>query len=116
MSIKDKYPKLFEKIEDKEFVEDISDLVNIDINYDDEDSEEVDIFDPEDYNYIVYINERVQQAIGKEKLLILKHKIKNLKEIENFIDSEDDLYGIKSSMPEDDIAKNILNVIENELI
>jgi uncharacterized protein YgfB (UPF0149 family) len=53
MSIKEKYPKLFEKIEDKEFVEDLNDLVNVDVNYDDEDSEEVDVFDPEDYNYIV---------------------------------------------------------------
>lgn len=116
MSIKEKYPKLFEKIEDKEFVEDLNDLVNVDVNYDDEDSEEVDVFDPEDYNYIVYINERVQNAIGKKKLSLLKEKIQNLEEIENFIDSEDDLYGIKCDLPEDEIVKKIVDIIENELV
>jgi len=116
MDIKSNFPKLYKKIEDKEFVEDLSDLVNVDVNYDDEDSEEVDVFDPEDYNYIVYINERVQNAIGKDKLSLLKEKIQNLKEIENFIDSEDDLYGIKCDLPEDEIAKKIVDIIESELV
>lgn len=116
MNIQEKYPKLFEKIEDKEFVQDLNDLVNVDVNYDDEDSEEVDVFDPEDYNYIVYINERVQNAIGIDKLPLLKEKIRSLKEIENFIESEDDLYGIECTLPEEEIVKTILNIVENELV
>ena len=116
MSLSETYPKLFQKIEDKEFVESMFDLVSVDENYDDEDIEEDDIFDPTEYNYLLYITERLQNAIGQEKFKLLKNKIESAKFIEDFIDSEDDLYGIQSNLQPEEIAKNILSIVENELL
>ena len=110
------YPKLFERIEDKEFVESIFDLINVDENYDDEDMQEDDIYEPSEYNYLLYITERLQNAIGRENFRILKQKIQSAKFIEDFIDSEEDLYGIRSSLQADEIAKILLDIVENELL
>ncbi len=116
MSLSETYPKLFEKIEDKEFVEGIFDLINVDENYNDEDMEEDDVFDPSEYNYLLYITERLQNAIGEENFMLLKKRIESSEFIEEFIDSEEDLYGIRSNLQADEIAKNILDIIENELL
>ncbi len=116
MSLSETYPKLFQKIEDKELVESIFDLLNVDENYNDEDMEEDDVFDPNEYNYLLYITERLQNAIGEEKFKLLKNKIENATFIEDFIDSEDDLYGIRSNLQADEIAEKILNIVENELL
>ena len=116
MSLSETYPKLFQKIEDKELVESIFDLLNVDENYNDEDMEEDDVFDPSEYNYLLYITERLQNAIGEEKFKLLKNKIENATFIEDFIDSEDDLYGIRSNLQADEIAEKILNIVENELL
>jgi len=116
MNIEKTYPKLFQNIEDKEFVESIFDLVNVDENFDDEDLEEDDVFDPSEYNYLLYITERLQNAIGEENFKLLKNKIESSEFIEEFIDSEEDLYGIRSNLQADEIAKNILDIVENELL
>jgi len=116
MNIKEVYPKLFKKIADDDLVEDLYDLVSIDANYVDEDALEDDIFDPEDYNYILYIDERLQNAIGEENFKLLRKKIENMGVIEDFICSEDDLYGIRSNLQADEITKNILDIVENELL
>ena len=36
--------------------------------------------------------------------------------IEDFICSEDDLYGIRSNLQADEITKKILSIVENELL
>lgn len=116
MSLSEAYPKLFEKTKDKEFVESMFDLINVDENYNDEDMEEDDVFDPSEYNYLLYITERLQNAIGEENFKLLKKRIESAEFIEDFIDSEEDLYGIRSSLQANEIAKNILDIVENELL
>ena len=116
MNLSETYPKLFEKIEDKEFVETLYDLISVDENYDDEDMEEDDVYDPSEYNYLLYITERLQNAIGEEKFKLLKNRIESVEFIEDFIDNEEDLYGIKSSLEAEEIAKNLLDIVENELL
>jgi len=116
MNIEKTYPKLFQRIEDKEFVESFYDLISIDENFDDEDFEEDDVFDPEEYNFLLYITERLQSAIGEDNFKKLKEKIESVDFIEEFIESEDDLYGIRSNLQADEIAKNILDIVENELL
>ena len=112
-----KYPNILSKIEDKEFVEDIRDLVVVDRNYDDVDMEEVDIFDPNDYNFLVYVTERVQKILGKDGMEKLKNKIKNMDIVEEFIEGEEDLYGIYSPLDnEDEIGLKIVEMIEGELV
>ncbi len=109
MNLQEQYPKLFEKLEDKDV--ELRHLLNVDANEEDYDSEEFE-FDYEDYNFIVYIAEPVQQVLGTEKLEILIEKLEASGKFENFLATEADLYGIKTALSEDEIARLILETIE----
>ncbi len=109
------YPKLMELFADDDEVEEVRHLVVVDVNYDDLDDDEFDVFDPQEYNYLVYITERVQESLGEEVFKSVPRALENSKVFENFFDSEPDLYGIKYSGDEEEVAKIVLNTIE-ELI
>ncbi len=110
MSLKSKYPNLLSKID--EDIDESRFLVTVDINYDDEDSDEFDIFDPQEYNYLVYINERVQNALGEEKMQKLIQELEKLDIFENFINDDIDLYGVYSQKDEEEIVEEVLKTIE----
>jgi len=114
MNLKEKFPKLMSKID--EDIDELRYLIVVDENYDDEDTDEFDIFDPDEYSHLVYINERVQNVLGKENIKKLIKIFENDKTFENFIAGEIDNYGIKSSMNEDEIAEYIINIIEEKII
>ncbi len=117
MEIKERYPKLIDKIEQNgEKVFDLHNLVVVDENFDDVDSDEFDIFSPDDYNYIIYINDKVQNVIGDKGMEAIIKKLSNSKEFTNFIDNDIDNYGVKSELSEDEIAHFILDYIEGELL
>ncbi|WP_294957435.1 hypothetical protein [Sulfurovum sp.] len=109
MNLEKKYPKLFDKLEDKEVV--LRHLLNVDANYEDYDSEEFE-FDFEEYNFIIYIAEPVQKALGKAKMEKLPVRLQDNDTFENFVASEEDLYGVKSSLSEDEIVSMLLEQIE----
>ncbi len=109
MNLQEQYPKLFDKLEDKDV--ELRHLLNVDANEEDYDSEEFE-FDYEDYNFIVYIAEPVQQAIGREKLESLIEKLESSGKFENFLASEEDLYGVKTALSEDEIVSLILQTVE----
>ena len=112
-TIEAQYPKLFKRLP-----KDISALryiVVIDENYNDDDTDEFDAIDPEDYNYLVYITELTQEAIGEKTLLEMIKKLQNHKDIEEIYVSEIDLYGIQTSLDENGIASMILTTIEELL-
>lgn len=113
MKLEDHYPNLLAKIDEE--VESLRDLVVVDENYDDVDSDEFDIFEPDEYNFLVYVTERVQNAIGKEKFPQIVQKIESSALFENFYASEPDMYGVKTDLDEEGIAKKILELIEEEL-
>ena len=113
MRLDKKYPKLFDKLEDKDL--EIRHLLTVDENYEDYDSEEFE-FDYKEYNYIVYIAEPIQEAIGIEKLEELIAKLDNNSSFENFLASEIDLYALKSNLSTEEIEDLILNQIESILL
>jgi hypothetical protein len=102
MSLESRFPKLLNKIDEE--IDELRYLVVVDENYDDEDSDEFDIFDPEEYNYLVYITPRVSEALGEEKMEKLREKLETLGEFEEFLSAEEDLFGIKSDLSEEEIA------------
>lgn len=110
MSLKSKYPNLLSKID--EDIEESRLLITVDVNYDDEDSDEFDIFDPDEYNYLIYINERVQNALGEENMQKLIKELEQLDIFENFINDEIDLYGVYSQKSEAEIEEEVLKTIE----
>ncbi len=109
MNLQEKYPKLFEQLEDKEV--ELRHLLNVDENEEDYDSEEFE-FDYEDYNFIIYIAEPVQQVLGEEKMQLLTEKLEANEIFENFMASEEDLYGVKCDLNTEEIAGLILDMVE----
>ena len=114
MSLEKSYPKLMAKI--TEPVYDIRDLVVVDENYDDVDTDEFDVFEPDEYNFLIYVTERVQDVLGKEKIEQLINKLEQSDRFDNFFAAEDDMYGVKSDMDEETIAREIVTLIEEELV
>ena len=110
MQLSEQYPKVFEKFEDKAL--EMRHLLNVDENTLDYDSEEFE-FDVDEYNYIIYVAEPVQQVLGEEKLMQLIQNLGDDKAMfENFFASEEDLYGAKSEKSADEIAHFILKTAE----
>ncbi len=109
MSLPEKYPKLFEKLGDNDL--ELRHLLGVDENYEDYDSEEFD-FNFEEYNFIIYIAEPIQEVLGEEKMSELMVKLSENKVFENFRADEIDLYGVKTTLNEENIIELILNQIE----
>lgn len=109
MNLEEKYPKLFEELEDKE--SELRHLLNVDENYEDFDSEEYE-FDFEEYNYVIYIAEPVQQVLGEAKMDELIVKLHDNDAFEHFLASEKDLYGVKSDLNTEEITALVLGQVE----
>jgi hypothetical protein len=112
-SLKEACPKLFNKFEEE--VTELRYLLVIDENYDDDDSDEFDAIDPEDYNYLIYVTELLQEAIEEPLMIELVKKLKNHKDISEFHLSDIDLYGIQTEHKEEGIALMVLSSIEKLL-
>jgi hypothetical protein len=109
MNLQEQYPKLFGKIEDKEL--ELRHLLNVDENYEDFDSDEFE-FDAEDYNYVIYVAEPIQVALGDTKMQELMVKLHDNEAFENFLPTELDLYGVKSTLDREAIISLVLNQAE----
>ncbi len=114
MSLQAQFPALLAEIEDTVF--EIRDLIVVDENYDDIDSDEFDVFDPEEYNFLVYVTERVQQALGEERFDRFLKRLEEDGRFETFFAHERDMYGLKADgMSEEEIAAHIAAVAEEEI-
>jgi len=111
--LKNRFPTLLSKLEDD--IDELRYLIVIDENYEDIDDEELDVFDPNDYNYLVYLTERVSNALGEDGLKKLYTTLDENNIFENFLASEEDLYGIKSDLEEEKVAYAILEIVEDIL-
>ena len=109
MNLETKYPKLFEHFEDKEL--EMRHLLGVDENYEDYDSEEYE-FDHEDYNFVIYIADPIQEALGEEKMAELMVKLHDNDAFENFVASAGDLYGVKSALSQGEIEDLVLAQVE----
>jgi hypothetical protein len=109
MSLVSRYPKLFEKLGDNDL--ELRHLLNIDENYEDFDSEEYE-FDFEEYNYVIYIAEPIQDALGEEKMEEFMVKLHDKNAFINFLASEKDLYGVKSELDKEEVIALVLNLVE----
>jgi len=109
MSLPAKYPKLFNQLEDKEL--ELRHLLSIDHNYEDYDSEEYE-FDFEEYNYVIYIAEPIQNALGEAKMEEFMVKLHDKDTFINFLASEKDLYGVKTELEEEELTSLVLDLVE----
>lgn len=109
-TIERNYPKLFKKL--PEDVSALRYLLVVDENYDDDDSDEFDAIDPEDFNYLVYVTDTLQEAVGEESVISLVKQLKVHKDIDEFYLSEIDLYGIQTNLNEEGIVTMVLGTLE----
>ena len=110
-TLREQYPKLFSKVDDE--IDELRYLFVIDRNFDDVDSDEFDAIDPEDYNYLIYITERLQAILGEEGMVTFIKAFEAHKDISLFYLSEADLYGIQTELEDNGIAKMILEILED---
>jgi hypothetical protein len=109
MNLERAYPKLFAKLEEKDL--ELRHLLNVDENYEDYDSEEFD-FEPEEYNFVIYIAEPVSKILGEEKMQELMVKLNDKEAFQAFLPTELDLYGVKTDLKEEEISALILDLVE----
>ncbi len=114
MNLKTQYPKLFSKL--LEEVDEVRYLVVVDKNFNDVDSDEFDAIDPEDYNYLVYITERLQDAMGEKKMIEFIKQLEAHKDVALFYLSETDLYGIQTDLEDEAIEKMVLDIVESVVV
>jgi len=113
--LKERYPELFSRL--PEDVDELRTLLVIDENENDGDVDELDEVDSEEYNYILYLTETLQDALGgEEQLVALINKLDEKSDFEDFFPSEIDLYGIKTELDESGIARVILDSVEEILV
>jgi len=109
-TLKKSYPKLFTKL--PEDVSELRHLLVIDVNYNDDDTDVFDDIDPEDYNFLLYITEMLQEAIGEPTMVEMVKRLKGHKDMEEFYLSEIDLYGIQTDLDKEGIAHMVLGSLE----
>ena len=113
MNIKNDFPNLLSKIEEE--VSDVRELVVVDYNYDDVDSDEFDVFDPSEYNFMVYVTERVQQALGERRLKSVIETLKQSGDFQDFYVDDIDMYGVMTELGEEAITERFLVSMERAL-
>ena len=113
MNLKENFPRIMAGLEEE--VEELRHLILVDVNYDDVDSDEFDVFDPSDYNYLVYITERVQIVLGEERVQASIAKLQQDDNFDDFYAPEPDMYGVMTKLDEMAIAQRILGCMEESL-
>jgi N-acyl-L-homoserine lactone synthetase len=113
MNLKEEFPNIIGAIDEE--IDELRYLIVVDENYGDDDSDEFDVFDPEDYNYLVYITPRVQNILGEERLNEAVRKLQCDEKFKDFFANEDDMYGIQCDLEEEEIAKVILKTMDELL-
>jgi len=111
LNLKTQYPKLFSKLTEE--VDEVRYLVVVDKNFNDVDSDEFDAIDPEDYNYLVYITERLQDVMGEKLMVEFVKQFEAHKDVALFYLSEIDLYGIQTDLEDEAIEKIVLDIVED---
>jgi len=110
-TIEKNYPKIFMRL--PEDTTELRYLLVIDENYNDDDSDEFDAIDPEDYNYLVYVTELLQEVLGEKMMVQFIKNLEAHEEVEEFYLSEVDLYGMQTKHDDEGIAHMILGIIED---
>ena len=113
MNLKNDFPHIMSGL--KEEVDEVRSLLVIDENYDDVDSDEFDVFDPSEFNYMIYVTEELQEVLGEERLQEAINKMKSGDDFKDFYAHETDMYGVMTALDDAGIAKSMLTVMEETL-
>jgi len=104
------YPNLFGKLPE-DFLG-VREILVVEHNYSDVDSDEPSDLEPDEYNYYAYVTEDLQDAIGRELMPALMERLDAVEEFDDFYAPESDLYGVQTELDELAIAKIIYDILE----
>ncbi len=105
------YPNLMKLFDDEE-LDERRFFVVVDINIEDE-ADEADVFDPTEYNWMVFFPERVKEALGDELFSKLYSELESMDIVEDILDDGDDLFGILCREDEEVIADRVMKILDS---
>ncbi len=106
----ERYPTLLGLFEDED-LDERRFFVVVDPNVEEE-ADEADVFDPTEYNWMIFLPERIAEAFGEELFARIPRELETIEAFEDFYDAEEDLYGVKCDLEEEEIAELILEKLE----
>jgi hypothetical protein len=104
------YPNIMAILDD--WIDDKRFLVVIDPNLEEE-ADEADVFDPTEYNWMIFFPERVGEALGDSLFKRLKDEVSKIEIFKEFFADDDDLFGVWSEAEEDEISDRVLKVLDS---
>ena len=112
--LQSRYPKLFERLEDKDVL--MRHLVVVDENEKDVTDDDImeELYDPEIHSHVAFLHAPVIEAAG-EKLAAIPAQIEQRDDVTECYNSEGDLWGLVTELSTEKIAHIILDEIENVL-
>jgi len=104
------YPHLMSLVDEE--LDELRYFVVVDPNVEEE-ADEADVFDPTEYNWIVYFPERVKEALGEEKFSRIYERLEALETVEDIMMDDEDLFGIRCADEEEErVAVTVMSVLE----
>ena len=108
--LKSNFPNLI-KLFDNEELDEIRYFVVVDPNIEEE-ADEADVFDPTEYNWMIFFPERVKEYIGDEIFSTLGRELQSLEIFKDILDDDEDLYGVLCEESEERIIEEVLKVLD----
>jgi len=104
------YPHLTSLLDEE--LDELRYFVVVDPNVEEE-ADEADVFDPTEYNWIVYLPERIKEALGEEKFAQIYERLDALELVEDLMMDEEDLFGIRSAEEDEEkVAAEVMAALE----
>jgi hypothetical protein len=103
------YPNIMKLLDDD--IDERRFLVVVDPNVEDE-ADEADVFDPTEYNWMIFFPERIKEALGNEVFAKLPKMVEELEFVEEFFADDEDLFGVWAEKDEDEIALKMLEILD----
>ena len=106
----ERYPNLMALFEDED-LDERRYFVVVDPNVEEE-ADEAEVVDPTEYNWMVFLPERIREALGEERFAQIPRRLAEIEEFEDFFDAEEDLYGVQCNLDEETIAQKVMAVLD----
>jgi len=108
--LKSNFPNLIKLFDDEE-LDEIRYFVVVDPNIEEE-ADEADVFDPTEYNWMIFFPERVKEYLGDEIFSTLAQELQKIEIFKDILDDDEDLYGVLCEESEERIAEEVLKVLD----
>lgn len=106
----ERYPHLMALFDDED-LDERRYFVVVDPNVEEE-ADEADVIDPTEYNWMVFLPERIREMLGEELFSRIPGELAKIEEFQDFFDAEEDLFGVQCDLDEETIAQTVLQVLD----